>query len=90
MANYVANCRPRWPVIYAFSSDPVTCQQLALNFGTRACRIGSYDDADRTLAEAFAQLRESGALAVGDKVVVLSDILAADGIDAVSVQQIPG
>jgi pyruvate kinase len=89
MANYVANCRPRRPTIFAFSSDPHTCQQLALNYGTQAYRIGSYEAAEQTLAEAFAQLRDSGSLAVGDKVVVLSDILAADGIDAVSVQQIP-
>jgi pyruvate kinase len=90
MANYVANCRPRRSIIFAFSSDPVTCQQLALNYGTVANRIGSYEDPHQTLADAFTQLRESGAVQAGEKVVVLSDILAADGIDAVSVQQIPG
>lgn len=89
MANYVANCRPRRPTIFAFSSDPKTCQQLAMNYGTQAYRIGAYDDPHQTLAEAFAKLRDAGLVAAGDKVVVLSDILAADGIDAVSVQQIP-
>jgi pyruvate kinase len=89
MANYIANCRPRRPTIFAFSCDLHTCQQLALNYGTRAYHIGSYDDPEQTLAEAFAQLRDTGLLAAGAKVVVLSDILAADGIDAVLVREIP-
>lgn len=89
MANYVANCRPRRPTIFAFSSDANTCQQLALNYGTRAYQIGSYEDAELTVAEAFAHLRDAGLLTAGEKVVVLSDILAADGVDAVLVRQIP-
>lgn len=89
MANYLANCRPRLPIIYAFTCDDCTARQLALNFGTYAYRIDFYDDAERTLADAFALLRARLEFAVGDKVVVLSDVLSAADVDAIQVRQIP-
>lgn len=88
MANYVANCRPRRPAIHAFTSDIGTCRQLALNYATYAHRINFHDDPEATLLEAFACLREHHQMELGAKVVVVSDILAADGVDAVQVRKI--
>lgn len=88
MANYVANCRPRRSAIHAFTNDADTCQQLALNYGTFAHRIHFHDDPEATLLEAFANLREHHQLDPDVKVVVVSDILAADGVDAVQVRKI--
>ncbi len=88
MANYVANCRPRHPVIYAFTNDAVTHRQMALNYGTCAYQINFHEDAEATLQQAFDQLLAQGRVDIGDKVVVLSDVLNVDGVDAVLVRKI--
>lgn len=88
MANYVANCRPRHSPIHAFTNDAGTCQQLALNYATYAHRIHFHDNPEATLLEAFASLREHHQIDPETKVVVVSDILAADGVDAVQVRKI--
>ena len=88
MANYVANCRPQHPIIYAFTNDASACQQLALNYGTCAHHIEFCDDAEATLQAAFELLRAKKLLDIGDKVVVLSDVLAADAVDAVLVRKV--
>lgn len=88
MANYVANCRPRYAEIHAFTDDARTCQQLALNYATFAHRIELHGNAEAMLLQAFAKLREQHAMSAEAKVVVVSDILAADGVDAVQVRKI--
>jgi pyruvate kinase len=88
MANYVANCRPRRSVIHAFTNDAGTCEQLALNYATFAHRIDFHDDSEGMLVDAFAKLREKHQIDPTAKVVVVSDILAADGVDAVQVRGI--
>jgi pyruvate kinase len=89
MANYVANCRPRAAVIYAFSCDDRTVRQLALNYATYSYRINFYDDSEQTLDEAFSLLRLREQFQPGDKVVVLSDVLSVTDVDAIQVRQIP-
>jgi len=88
MANYVANARPRSPLIYAFTGDEYTARQLALNYGTYAHRIELCDDPERMLQEAFALLRTREQFVPGDKVVVLSDMLSTDA-DAVLIREVP-
>ncbi len=88
MANYVANCRPRHAQIHAFTNDAGTCQQLALNYATFAHRIHFHDEAETILLEAFATLRAQHSFPDDAKVVVVSDILAADGVDAVQVRKL--
>ncbi len=88
MANYVANCRPRVPLIYAFTNDESALRQMALNYATQSHLIPFHDDSEQTLADAFAILRGSEGFNVGDQVVVLSDVLAAPGVEAIQVRQI--
>lgn len=88
MANYVANCRPRVPVIYAFTADAMVARQMALNYGTQSHQIAFHDDSEKTLAEAFAVLCECEGFAKGDQVVVLSDVIAAPGVEAILVRQV--
>lgn len=88
MANYVANCRPRYAEIHAFTNDERTCQQLALNYATFGHRIEFRGDTEAMLLQAFAKLREQHQISAEAKVVVVSDILAADGVDAVQVRKI--
>jgi pyruvate kinase len=89
MAGYVANCRPRVPVIYAFTNDEVVLRQMALNYATQSHLVEFHDDSERTLADAFAVLCRDEGFAVGDQVVVLSDVIAAPGVEAIQVRQIP-
>ena len=90
MAGYVANCRPRIPTIYAFTQDVVVQRQMALNYATQSHLLQLQDDAELMLAEVFKLLCRDEGFAVGDQVVVLSDVIAAPGVEAIQVRQIPG
>src|SRR5690606_33323536 len=89
MAGFVANCRPRVPVIYAFTNDAMVQRQLALNYATQAHLVQFHDDPEQTLADAFAVLRREAGFNSGDQVVVLSDVIAAPGVEAIHVRQVP-
>lgn len=88
MANYVTNCRPLTPLIYAFSNDSRTRRQLALNRGVRAHRSNFSNDPEKTLANAFAILVAREGFSPGDKIVVISDILEGAGVEAIHVREI--
>lgn len=88
MANYVANCRPRGPFIHAFTSDDNTCRQMGMNYGTCSYRIEFHEDPERTVEEALGRLLHGEQFRTGDRVVVLSDVLAPSGIEAIMVRQI--
>lgn len=87
MANYVANCHPRQATIYAFTNDGRTRRQLAMSRGVYAHRIKFSQEPEKTLANAFAALVERESFNVGDKVVVISDVLAT-GTDAIQLRSI--
>lgn len=88
MANYVTNCRPQNTPIFAFTNDSRTRRQLALNHNVCAYRISFSKDPEKTLANAFALLKQRDTVNFGDKVVVLSDTLAVAGIDSIQVREI--
>ncbi len=88
MAGYVANCRPRIPTIYAFTGDEMVLRQMALNYATKAHLLPLQEDAEQMLAQVFALLCREEGFAAGDQVVVLSDVIAAPGVEAIQVRQI--
>jgi pyruvate kinase len=88
-ANLVSNCRPREMIIHAFTNSVSTFHQLALSRNVLAHRIKFYNEPEKTLAIAFKRLKEEEGFQAGDRVVVLSDILAGSGIDAIQVRSIP-
>jgi pyruvate kinase len=88
MAGYVTNCHPQNSTIYAFTNDTRTRRQLALNRNLLSFRITLSRDPEKTLANAFDSLLEKGECKKGDKVVVISDILAASGVDAIQLRVI--
>lgn len=89
MANKVTNCQPHATPIYAFTNDSRTRRQLILNRNLYPYRIEFSQDPEKTLQNAFSQLKERGDVKSGDKVVVISDIIAGSGVDAVQVREIP-
>ncbi|MEH6472153.1 MAG: pyruvate kinase [Halopseudomonas sp.] len=89
MANYVSNCRPHKTPIYAFTNDPRTRRQLLLNHSVHPFRTEFSSDPEKTLNIAFATLKEKAGLQSGDQLVVISDIIAGSGVDAVQVRALP-
>ena len=88
MANYVANCRPRDADIFAFSNESRTRRQLALCRGVCAHRINFSLEPEKTLATAFGVLLDKERFQPGDAVVVISDVLAGVGTDAIQVREV--
>ncbi|NHN38161.1 pyruvate kinase [Pseudomaricurvus alcaniphilus] len=89
MANMVTNCQPHHTPIYAFSNDSRTRRQLVLNRNLYPFRTEFSLDPEKTLLNAFTMLKEKAGFESGDQVVVVSDIIAGSGVDAVQVRQIP-
>ena len=68
-ARTISHLRPKAPV-YAFTPDPSVCNGLALCYGVRPIHADLSDRTETRVLQAFAMLRERGAVAPGDRVVV--------------------
>ena len=88
MAQFLTNCRPRKSLIYAFTNDNRTRRQLFLNRSVFAHRIAFSSDPEKTIQNAMAILKSRENFQPGDRVVVLSDIIAGAGIDAIQIRAI--
>ncbi len=89
MADYVTNCHPQHTRIFAFTNDSQTRRRLMLNRNLSPFRTAFSNDPEKTLQTAFDVLKLRTSLVAGDKVVVISDILAGSGIDAIQIREIP-
>ena len=89
MANLATNCQPHHTPIFAFTNDNRTRRQLQLNRSVYPYRIEFSQDPEKTLLNAFRLLQEKAGLKSGDQVVVISDIIAGSGVDAVQVRKLP-
>ena len=90
MAEYVSNCRPTKSLIYAFTNVSQARRTMMLCRGLCSYRINFSDDPEKTLQTAFTALKEREGFQSGEKVVVISDVLAGSGkIDAIQIRQIP-
>lgn len=88
MAQFLTNCRPYKTYIYAFTNDPRTRRQLFINRGVVAHRIDFSRDPEKTIQNAFVILKKREGFEPGDRVVVISDIIAGSGIDAIQIRSI--
>jgi pyruvate kinase len=89
MADYVCSCRPRTATIYAFSNDSQARRRLMLNRNLISHRTAFSNDPEKTLATAFQVLREREGFDSGEKLVVISDVLAGAGIEAIQIRRVP-
>jgi len=89
MADYVTNCHPQHTRIYAFTNDSQTRRRLMLNRNLSPFRTAFSNDPEKTLQTAFDVLKYRVGLATGDKVVVISDVLAGSGIEAIQIRTLP-
>ena len=89
MADYVTNCHPQQTRIYAFTNDSQTRRRLMLNRNLSPFRTAFSSDPEKTLQTTFNALKKREGLQSGDKVVVISDVLAGSGIDAIQIRILP-
>ena len=89
MADFVTNCHPQQTRIFAITNDSRTRRRLMLNRNTSPFRSDFSSDPEKTLQKAFDVLKSKASLQAGDKVVVISDVLAGAGIEAIQIREIP-
>lgn len=90
MANYASQLRPLHSPIFAFSPVEETVRRLALNWGTYAIRMPFEIRPEHTVADAEVILKKLGLVESGDRLIVVSDILAGEErFDSLHLREIP-
>jgi pyruvate kinase len=78
MARYTSNLRPHTAPIYAFSPTIEICRQLKQLWGVHALQLPLDSDPERTVAAAEADLVRRKLAEPGDRLVIVSDLLAGE------------
>ena len=89
MADLVANCRPFATNIYAFTNMSQPRRTMMLNRGVLPFKIDFSSDPEKTLQTAFRILKDREGFKVGDKVVIISDVLAQQRVDSIQIRDVP-
>ncbi|MDT7044288.1 pyruvate kinase [Candidatus Nitronereus thalassa] len=89
MADFVSNCRPFFTNIYAFTNMSQSRRTMTLNRGVFPFRINFSSDPEKTLQTAFRILKEREHFQMGEKVVIISDVLAQHRVDSIQIRDIP-
>jgi len=89
MADLVANCRPFAVNIYAFTNMSQPRRTMMLNRGVLPFKIDFSSDPEKTLQTAFRILKDREDFKVGDKVVIISDVLAQQRVDSIQIRDVP-
>ena len=89
MADLVANCRPFATNIYAFTNMSQPRRTMMLNRGVLPFKIDFSSDPEKTLQTAFRILKDREDFKVGDKVVIISDVLAQQRVDSIQIRDVP-
>ncbi|MCA1602903.1 MAG: pyruvate kinase, partial [Acidobacteria bacterium] len=88
MARYVANLRPQYAHIFAFTPNECVSRQLALCWGVHPVLLDFTDDPNSTIEAAEKYLCEAGLTRAGDNLVILSDLRASGAqVDSIQVRQ---
>ncbi|ADH85946.1 pyruvate kinase [Desulfurivibrio alkaliphilus] len=75
MAALLSQCRPRGP-IFAFTNTTHVRRRLGIYWGVQAFVVALSSDPEVTIQRAIEQLLRKGVVRSGEKIIVLSDILA--------------
>ncbi len=89
MAEFLSNCRPFSTNIYAFTNMSQSRRTMILNRGVFPFRISFSSDPEKTLQTALRMLKEREHFQSGEKVVILSEILAHERVDSIQIREIP-
>ncbi|MAZ45136.1 MAG: pyruvate kinase [Gammaproteobacteria bacterium] len=88
MADLVTNARPQSVCIYAFTNHSQTRRRLALNRAVHSHRIAFSQEPEKTLQRALHILLDKEGIPKGEKVVVISDVLAGGNSDAIQLRDL--
>ena len=89
MAEGLAMLRPSHSPILAFTPDPAVLRQLRLLRAVEPYLMPLASDPNDTIESAISLLRRAGRIAVGDKLVIASDIIAQDHlVDSVQLRTV--
>lgn len=89
MAEFLSNCRPFSTNIYAFTNMSQSRRTMILNRGVFPFRISFSSDPEKTLQTALRMLKAREHFQSGEKVVILSEILAHERVDSIQIREIP-
>jgi pyruvate kinase len=87
-ADLVTSARPETVPVFAFTNHSQTRRRLALNRAVFSHRIEFSSQPEKTLQRALSILREREGFNDGDKVVVISDVLAEFNSDAIQLRHL--
>ncbi|MBU0728473.1 MAG: pyruvate kinase [Proteobacteria bacterium] len=89
MAALLSRCRPVAP-IFAFTNTTHVRRRLGIYWGVHAFRLKFSKDPETTIQRAVEQLLRKNIIHPGDRIIVLSDILAGgEFVETVQVRTIP-
>lgn len=80
MANEASHLRPERAPIFAFAPTQEIVRQLSLNWNTHALQLSFGINPEHTIAEAEKELLKRQWISAGDKLIVLSDVLAGEEV----------
>jgi len=89
MADFVSNCRPLSTNIYAFTNGSQSRRTMTLNRSVYPFRIDFSSDPEKTLQTAFRILKAREHFQPGEKIVIISDVLAIQRVDSIQIREIP-
>jgi pyruvate kinase len=87
-ADLVTSARPERVPVFAFTNHSQTRRRLALNRAVYSYRIEFSSEPEKTLQRALQILGEREGFVSGDKVVVISDVLAERNSDAIQLRHL--
>ena len=88
MAQLATNCRPSKTPIYAVTFRDRVKRQLSLNRAVVAHSMDEIEDTGEMIQGAFRILKEKKLLKSGDRVVLVSDVIATDGTDSIQLREV--
>lgn len=88
-ANNLASFHPRYPIIHAFTNMTSVRRKLWLTRGVIPYRVDFSQDPEKTIKLAIEALVKNGSLKAGEKVVILSDVIAGeDRVETIQVRDV--
>lgn len=89
MANHVSSFHPQTAIVHAFTNMTSVRRKLWLNRGVIPYRIDFSSDPEKTIKQAIEILKKEEMIAPGDKVVILSDVIAGEErVDTIQIREV--
>ncbi len=89
MANHVSSFHPNSAIVYAFTNMTSVRRKLWLNRGVIPYRIDFSSDPEKTIRLAIEILKREEMIEAGDKVVILSDVIAGqERVDTIQIREV--